>query len=142
MILLIQTLELLSSASTTNIEIVALSFQALELLPYFYKHCNSHLIALNTGILAVFFYTLACLSYPSKRWNFGPTFMHIDFFLSYPSKPLDSRPISVSIGILILSFQTWNSGRIPISTGVMILFNQTLEFSPYFYTYWNIDLIL
>ena len=129
MILFIQTLELLSCPSIANIEIEALSFQALEFWAYFYKRWNSHLIVPNTGILAVFLYTFAFLSYPPKRWNFGPTFIHIDFFLSL--KTLGFCPISVSIEILILPFETCNSGPISISIGVMILFNQTLEFWPY-----------
>ena len=87
MILLIQTLGLLSCPSTTNIEIVALSFQALEFWPYFYKHSYSHLIVPNTGILAVFLYTLAFLSYPFKRWNFGPTFIHVDSFYLIRQNP-------------------------------------------------------
>ena len=90
MILLIQTLGLLSCPSTANIKTVALSFQALEFWPHFYKHCNAHLIAPNTGILAVFLYTLAFLSYPSNRWNFGPTFIHVFFIL--PVKTLRFSP--------------------------------------------------
>ena len=129
MILLIQTLELLSCPFTANIEIVALSFRALEFWPYFYKHCNSHLIVPNTGILAVFLYALASLSHPSKPCNFGTTFIHIDLFiLSFKT-----------LGFLPFFCKHWNS-YLTISN--LSLFNQAREFSPYFYTYWNFDLIL
>lgn len=74
-------MELLSCPSTASIEIEALSFQALEFWAHFYKHWNSPLIVPNTGIPPYFnLYTLAFLSYPSKRRNFSPTFIHIDFF--------------------------------------------------------------
>ena len=57
-------------------------------------------------------------SYPWKRWNSGPIFVHIR--------------------ILILSMQ------IPISISIVILmwFFQTMEFWPQFYKDWNNNLIL
>ena len=121
MILFIQTLELLSCPSSANIEIEALSFQALEILLYFYKPWSSQYIVPNTGILAVFLYTLAFLSYPSKRWNFGATFIHIDFFiLSFKT-----------LGFLPNFCKHWDS--------YLILSN--MSFWPYFYKHWSYDLI-
>ena len=122
----------LSCPSTANIEIVALSFQALEFWAYFYKHWNSHLIVPNTGILP-YFYTHLNVGILAVR-------LYTDFFI-VSFKTLDSPVISVSFGILILSFQTCNSGPISIGIGVMILFNQTLQFWPSFCTHWNFSLI-
>ena len=133
MVLFIQTLELLSCPSTANIEIVALFFQALEFWPYFYKHCNSRIVP-NTGILAVLLYALALLSYRSKRWNFGTTFIHIDLFiLSFKT-----------LGFLPFFCKHWNSYLI---LSILSLFNQTLEFFalflyllefwPHSSKYWN-----
>ena len=136
----------------------ALSFQALEFWAHFYKHWNFPLIVPNTGILPYFnLYTLAFLSYPFKRRNFSPTFIHIDFFiLSFKtlgfspysrSRTLEFCPTFINIQILIFFFQTLEcSGLFLIhffsyailpNTGIMALFLYTLVFSSYSLKPWN-----
>ena len=127
MILFIQTLELLSCPSTANIEIEALSFQAWEILLYFYKPWRSQYIVPNTGILAVFLYTLAFLSYPPKRWNFGPTFIHIEIVaLSFQA-----------LEFWAYFYKHWNSHLIVPNTGILDVFLYTLAFLSYPPKRWN-----
>ena len=56
---------------------------------------------------------------------------------SFPCKHLNSGPIFIHFGCLILSFKHWDTGRISTSIGIMILSLETLEFWLYFYTHWN-----
>ena len=56
--LLFETLEFLSHSVTANMEILAPYFAKFEFC-FFFKHCSSYLILPNTGILALFLYTLA-----------------------------------------------------------------------------------
>ena len=137
--------------------IIILSFQTLEFLPCFYKHWNSVLILPNFEVLLLFLYTLQFWpylqwglefwSYPS-HWNCGPVFITLVFWY-YAYKQWDIGPISISIGIIILSSQKvefwscfythWNSNLILPNTAILILSLQTLE---YLYRHWNSDLIL
>ena len=82
-----------------------ISFQTSRYWPFLYKHWTYDLILGNVGILALFLYRLEFLFYPCKSWY--------------------SSPISISIVILMLLFQT-------------------MEFWPQFYKDWNTcnDLIL
>ena len=185
-------------------------------MPFFYTHYVLLVQSLNCGltlphilILALSLYTLELLSYPSKRWDSDPIFIHIGIltssfetkefwpclythyilssdlivltlelwsylltlvFWSYPlKKPSDSGPISLNIGIMMLSlrtldflphfyrnsdrilpnigiriltFQTIQSGPSSIRIGIMFLFFRTLVFWSCFYTHWNFDLML
>ena len=70
------------SAILTNIEIVYLSFQTLEFLPYTSKHWN----------LTIFFETLEFWLYFYKHW----TSRHC------PSKHCNSVPFFINIGFLAL----------------------------------------
>ena len=72
--LFFQTLEFLSHSFTANIEILAPSFEKFEFWFYFYKHCNSHVILPNTGILALFFICIGCVILFFKRLRFWPYF--------------------------------------------------------------------
>ena len=69
-----------------HIGILILSFQTLRYWPFLYKHWTYNVILGNVGILALFLYILELLFYPSRSWY--------------------SIPISMSIVILMLFFQT------------------------------------
>ena len=127
MILFIQTLELLSCPSTANIEIVALSFRALEFWAYFYKHWNSHLIVPN--ILS--FKTLGFSPYFYKHWNSYLILSNMEFW-----------PISVLIGVMIYLTKHWNFRPIFILTGILTSSFETLKSWPYCYKHSNCYLVL
>ena len=99
--------------------------------PYFYKRWNFYVTLPNIAVQAISLYTFKFLSYPSKLWNLDSIFIHCHSrpifiplaFLCYPSKRSNFDPIFIHIGFLILSFKT-------------------LEFWPFFGTYWNSYLII
>ena len=139
--LFFQTLEFLSHSFTANIEILVPSFEKFEFWFYFYKHCNSHVILLNTGILALFFIRIGCVILFFKRLRFWPYFCkHWNYDLEHWSSDL----IFLNIGILISSFETLEFLSCPSSAiiGIVALSFQTFEFWPYPYTHWNSYLIL
>ena len=97
-------------------------FQTLLFRPYLYTHSNSYLILLNFGIWTLFLYALEFSSYRLKHCHSRPIFIPLAF-LCYPSKRANFDLIFIHIGFLILSFKT-------------------LEFWPFFGTYWNSYLII
>ena len=141
------------------------SFQTLEFWPYFYKLWN---FCLYLPLQSLEFWP-----YPSNHlilalvyahWFSGRIFLHIEF-LSYRSKPENTGPIFIYIGIVTSPFQRsyfwpcsykhwtysyrhwntypilfpckhWNSGPSFIVIGNLILSFQTLEFWPYFNAHW------
>ena len=157
-----------------TIEILALSLYTLEFLSYPLKHwisgpifipirfCDLNLkkawdsspivlnhwsydvILANTGILALFLYTLEFLFYRFKQWNSGPNSLSI-WILILPLQTMEFWPycIFIQIGILTSSFETlvfccysyehWNS--------YLVLALQSLKFWPYFNRYLNSHLI-
>ena len=112
-----------------NLGTRALFLYTLEFWPHHFKYRNSGPIFMNIGIPSLSFQTLEfwpyfytnSYSYPSKRLNSGPLFLHTLFFWSYPSKP--SGPVSISTGIMILSL------------GILVSSFETLQFWPYLYTH-------
>ena len=83
-----------------NIGILDLSFKPLEFWPSIDTHWNCEVIPPNIAILALYLFKLKFSSYPSKRWNSDPIFIHID--LSLPM----IGPICIKIENVILSFPT------------------------------------
>ena len=66
-----------------------LYFKTLGFWPYFYKHwhydlvgANFDIILRNIAIVALAVYPLKFLSYRSKPWNSGPIVMHIGILTS------------------------------------------------------------
>ena len=122
-ILSFQTLELLSYPSKhwnsipvcLIVGILILSFQILVFWPICFDHCNSELL-LNTGIFMLYLCILVLSSYRSKRWNSSPISISIRIsilffetleFWSYPFKPWNSSPVCINIRILISCYQTF-----------------------------------
>ena len=110
-------------------------------------------------ILALSLYTLELLSYPSKRWDSDPIFIHIGILTSsfetkefwpYLYTHLSSDLIVLKLElwsyllILVLGSyplkKPWDSGPISLNIGIMMLSLRTLDFLPYFYR--NSDRIL
>ena len=60
-----------------NIGIIDLSFKPLEFWPSINTHWNCEVIPPNIAILALYLYKLKFSSYPFKRWNSDPIFIHI-----------------------------------------------------------------
>ena len=91
-------------------------------------------------------------SYPSKLWNSGPISISIGIvilsfqtleFLSYPSNQWNSSPICLIVRILILSFQILVFWYWYFLTiAILNFFLQTLEFWSYIYTHWICHVIL
>ena len=70
-----------------HIVFLMISFKTLGFGPYFYKHWHYDLVVANfilrnIAILALSVYPLKFLSYRSKPWNSGPIFMHIGILTS------------------------------------------------------------
>ena len=117
-----------------------------------FKHGNSELLLLNIGILALSVYTLefwpffintGILILSIHTLELWPYFLHIGI-TPYPSKHLNSGPISLITGILTLFLQTLEFLSYP-STGsneYLASSFQTLEFWLIIYTHWFSDVIL
>ena len=150
------TLELLSYPSKRwdsdpifiHIGILTSSFETKEFWPYLYTHLSADLIVLTLELWS-YLLTLVFWSYPLKKpWDSGPVSLNIgimmlslrtlDFLLYFYR---NSDLILPNIGKRILTFQTIQSGPSSIRIGIMILFFQTLEFWSCFYTHWNFDLM-
>ena len=151
------TLELLSYPSKRwdsdpifiYIGILTSSFDTKEFWPYLYTHLSSDLIVLTLELWS-YLLILVFWSYPLKKpWDSGPISLNIGIMM-LSLRTLDFLPyfyrnsdrILSNIGIRILTFQTIQSGPSSIRIRIMILFFQTLEFWSCFYTHWNFDLLL
>ena len=151
------TLELLSYPSKRwdsdpifiHIGILTSSFETKEFWPYLYTHLSSDLIVLTLELWS-YLLILVFWSYPLKKpWDSGPISLNIGIMM-LSLRTLDFLPyfyrnsdlILPNIGIRILTFQAIQSGPSSIRIGIMILFFQTLEFWSCFYTHWNFDLML
>ena len=151
------TLELLSYPSKRwdsdpifiHIGILTSSFDTKEFWPYLYTHLSSDLIVLTLELWS-YLLILVFWSYPLKKpWDSGPISLNIGIMM-LSLRTLDFLPyfyrnsdrILSNIGIRILTFQTIQSGPSSIRIRIMILFFQTLEFWSCFYTHWNFDLLL
>ena len=105
-----------SGPISISIGVMILFNETLQFWPSFCTHWNFALIFRNIRVLALLLETLI-LSFYCKHWNFY--------------KHWHSRPISLSIGMMILIFQTlefwsyssnlWNSGPILRDTGILNL---------------------
>ena len=137
------TLELLSYPSKRwdsdpifiHIGILTSSFETKEFWPYLYTHLSSDLIVLTLELWS-YLLTLVFWSYPLKKpWDSGPISLNIGIMM-LSLRTLDFLPyfyrnsdrILPNIGIRILTFQTMQSGPSSIRIRIMILFFQTLEF--------------
>ena len=151
------TLELLSYPSKRwdsdpifiHIGILTSSFETKEFWPYLYTHLSSDLIVVKLELWS-YLLILVFWSYPLKKpWDSGPISLNIGIMM-LSLRTLDFLPyfyrnsdrILPNIGIRILTFQTIQSGPSSIRIRIMILFFQTLEFWSCFYTHWNFDLLL
>ena len=102
----------------------------------FFKHCISPFILPNTGIIALSLCTLVFSSYSSKYWDSGLICLSIGIMMLI-FQTLECCPIFLNIEILNLSFQTLEFWPFFIHIGSVIRSFQTLEFSSHPLKRWN-----
>ena len=144
-----------SKANFISTGILTLPFETLEFWSYpstldfwsyFYTDQYSDLLLPNSGSLALLLSTLVFWSYPSKWWNSGPISISIGIIIwsfqtlvFYPClfNSWNSDLILPDIGILANFFNHCNSELLLPNTGVFILYLCTLVLSSYRSRRWN-----